>query len=328
MATLYPFTDSDVDDAFAQLDHALFDKAREADGPESDPTPKMLIVAGAQGAGKTYLLEKQLLPSERYPNHVRLYLPEFRKLHPHYTEMSEHGVLHVYEHTEAFIRALSGKVFGYAFANRYNIIMESALDDEAFAGFPPAAVEAGYRFEIHMIACKVEFSHWATLDRGVKSVAKGEIERFVALSQIQASQANAKKILNAFEHACTQAPGSQVTLYERGFETDQQSKVLCHSICDAPGVLTPQADYDGQPFFRAPYHDTPVEIRRSPEGNDSGAYLQFFQVVHAGVLDEPVRQQMVMACCKTLGRSTDLVPRISRDAFRDLSQYLLKYTYP
>ena len=46
------------------------------------------------------------------------------------------------------------------------------------------------------------------------------------------------------------------------------------------------------------------------------------------MLDEPVRQQMVMACCKTLGRSTDLVPQISRDAFRDLSQYLLKYTYP
>lgn len=328
MATLYPFTESDVEDAFAQLDNALFDKAREADGPESDPTPKMLIVAGAQGSGKTYLLEKQLLPSERYPNHVRLYLPAFRKLHPRYSEMSQHGVLHVYEHTETFIRALSGKVFAYAFANRYNIIMESALDDEAFAGFPPAAVAAGYCFEIHMIACKEEFSHWATLDRGVKSIAKGEIERFVALSQIQASQANAKKILNAFELACTQAPGSQITLYERGFETDQQSKVLCHSTCDAHGELTPQADYDGQSFFRAPYHDTPVEIRRSPEGSGSGAYLQFFQVVHAGMLDEPVRQQMVMACCKTLGRSTDLVPRISRDAFRDLSQYLLKYTYP
>ncbi len=161
-------------------------------GPKVAQPRKCSSLPVRKGRARPYLLEKQLLPSERYPNHVRLYLPEFRKLHPHYTEMSEHGVLHVYEHTEAFIRALSGKVFGYAFANRYNIIMESALDDEAFAGFPPAAVEAGYRFEIHMIACKVEFSHWATLDRGVKSVAKGEIERFVALSQIQASQANAK----------------------------------------------------------------------------------------------------------------------------------------
>ena len=328
MATLYPFTANDVTDAFALLDNTLFDKAREADGPESDPTPNMLIVAGAQGSGKTYLLEKQLLPSKRYENHVRLYLPEFRKLHPHYAQMSEHGVLHVYQHTEAFVRALSGKVFEYAFANRYNIIMESALDDEAFAGFPPAAVEAGYRFEIHMIACKEEFSHWATLDRGVKSVAKGEIERFVALSQIQASQANARKILNAFESACLQAPGSQVTLHERGFETDQQSKVLCHSRCDAQGVLTPQPDYEGQPFFRAPYHDTPVEIRRSPDGSGSGVYLQFFQVVHASMLDEPVRQQMVAACCKTLGRTPDLVARIPRDAFRELSQYVLKYIYP
>ncbi len=328
MTTLYSFTDSDVDDAIAQLDDWLFHNAREAAKSESGSSPEMLIVAGAQGAGKTYLLEKQLLPSGRYPNHVRLYLPDFRKLHPQYEAMSEHGVLHEYEHTETFIRALSGKIFELAFANRYSIIMESALDDKAFAGFPPGAVAAGYRFEIHMIACKEEFSHWATLDRGVKSVEKGEIERFVALSQIQASQANARNILNAFEHACTQALGSEITLYERGFETDQQSKVLCHSTCDAIGVLTPQADYNGQAFFQAPYHDTPVEIRRSPEGSGSGTYLQFFQVVHAGMIDEPVRQLMVKACCKTLGRSTDLVPRIPKDTFRELSQYVLKYTYP
>ncbi|MFV3291856.1 zeta toxin family protein [Pseudomonas sp. NY11955] len=328
MATLYPFTDNDVDDAFAQLDKTLFDKAREADGPERDPTPKMLIVAGAQGSGKTYLLEKQLLPSGRYEHFVRLYLPAFRELHPHYAEMSEQGVLHVYEHTEAFIWALSGKVFAYAFANRYNIIMETALDDQAFAAFPPAAVEAGYRFELHMIACKEAFSHWSTLDRGVKSVAKGELERFLPLSKIEASQANAKAILSAFENACIQAPGSQLTLYERGFETDQQSKVLCHSTCDAYGELTPQEDYAGQPFFRAPHHDTGLEIRRSPQASFPSAYLQYFQVVHAGMFDEQVRQQMVKACCKTLGQATDRVPLVSKDALRELSQYVLKYTYP
>ena len=328
MTTLYPFTDNDVDDAFAQLDQTLFEKAREADGLEGDPSPKMLIVAGTQGSGKTYLLEKQLLPSGRYDNFVRLYLPAFRELHPHYAAMSEQGVLHVYEHTEAFIWALGGKVFDYAFANRYNIIMETALDTLEFAAFPREAVTAGYRFEVHMIACKEVFSHWSTLDRGIKSVAEGRLERFLPLSKIRASQVNAKDILSAFEDACTQAPGSQVTLYERGFETGQQSKVLCHSKCEAYGELTPQEDYAGQPFFRAPHHDTGLEIRRSPQASFPSAYLQYFQIVHAGMQDVQVRQQMVKACCKTLGQVTDLVPLVSQDAFRELSQYVLKYTYP
>ncbi|MFJ4386580.1 zeta toxin family protein [Pseudomonas sp. NPDC089408] len=328
MATHYPFTDEDVVQAFTTLSETLFDKAREADGADRDPSPKMLIVAGAQGSGKTYLLEHTLLPSERYANYVRLYLPEYRQLHPHYAQMSQQGVLHAYEHTEAFVWALSGKVFEYAFANRYNIIMETALDSVEFAAFPPAAVEAGYRFEVHMIACKETFSHWASLDRGVKSVAKGELERFLPLSKIEASQANAKLILNAFENACIQAPGSQVILYERGFETGQDSKVLCHSTCESLGELTPQPAHNGQPFFRAPHHDADLQIWRNLAASFPSTYLQYAQVVHAGMADEQVRQQMLKACCKTLGRCTELVPQVSTDALRELSQYVLKFSYP
>ena len=179
-----------------------------------------------------------------------------------------------------------------------------------------------------MIACKEAFSHWASLDRGVKSVTKGELERFLPLSKIEASQANAKLILSAFENACIQAPGSQVILYERGFETGQDSKALCHSKCESLGELTPQPDHEGQPFFRAPHHDAELQIQRSPEANFPATYLQYAQVVHAGMVDGQVRQDMLKACCKTLGRCTDLVPGVSADALRELSQYVLKFTYP
>ncbi|WP_449430052.1 zeta toxin family protein [Pseudomonas putida] len=328
MTTLYPYTEADVEVAFATLSASLFDKARDAEGPDSDPSPKILIVAGAQGSGKTYLLEHKLLPSERYRNYVRLYLPAFRELHPHYAQMSGQGVLHVYQHTEAFIWALGAKVFGHAFANRYNIIMETALDDVKFAEFPPAAVVAGYRFEVHMIACQKEFSHWATLDRGVKSVASGELERFLPLSKIEASQGNARAILDAFENACTQVPGSEITLYQRGFETELESKALCHSKCATYAELTPQADYDGQPFVRAPQLNPFFEIRRSPQANFPCSYLQYSQVVHAGMIDEQVRQEMVKACCKTLGRAREVLPLIPPQVFRELSLYVLKYVYP
>lgn len=327
MSTMYPFTEAHLQDAFAALGDTLFNQRREM-GEDGRPAPKLLILAGAQGSGKTYLLEKTLLPSGRYDNYVRLYLPEFRKLHPQYEQMQAQGVLHVYEHTEAFIWALGAKVMAHAFENKYNIIMETALDSLGFAEFPPLAVAAGYRFEVHLIACQKEFSHWSTLDRGVKSVAASELERFVSLTQIEKSQANARTILDAFENACTQVPGSEITLYQRGLEANRQTQPLCHSKCDSYAELTPQANYNGQPFVLVPGLNPSFEIRRSPKLNFPCSYLQYSQVVHAGLIDQQMRQEMVKVCCTTLDKAKSLIAQLPADVFRDLSLYVLKYVHP
>lgn len=327
MSALYPFTPADVDQAFTTLSQTLFDKARDADCDNCDPAPKLLIVAGAQGSGKTYLLENTLLPSGRYENYVRLYITAFRELHPQYSQMIEHGILHTYEHTEQFIWALGDKVFEHAFANRYNIIMETALDNPRFADFPPAAVDAGYQFEIHMIACRKEFSHWATLDRGIKSLEKGELERFVPLSKIETSDFNAKAILDAFENACAQVPGSEITLYHRGIETEMQSKALCHSQCVTSAELVPQSDYQGQPFVTLPELNPSFLIVRNARANAPCSYLQYAQVANAGMVDPNTRQRMVQLCCKTLDRAQQQMPKTPADAFRELSLYVLKYAY-
>lgn len=328
MTDAYPYTQADVDKAFTELSEWLFDTTRDADCITCEPGPKILIVAGAQGSGKTYLLENTLLPSGRYDNYVRLYLPSFRELHPHYAQMKDKGVLHVYDHTEAFVWALGDKVFAHAFANRYNIIMETALDSPEFAKFPPAAVERGYQFDVHLIACQKEFSHWATLDRGVKSIEKGELERFLPLSKIEASQLNARAILDAFEDACIQVPGSRITLYHRGLQTDMDSVPLCHSRCDAPLRLTPEADPEGRPFARLPDVNAFFSIVRNPQANFPCAYLQYAQVVHAGMINPEVREKMVQASCKTLNRAQALLPDVPSEVFRELSLYVLKYIYP
>lgn len=326
--TLYPFTDADVDAAFATLDHTLFDVPRDAECITCVPSPKILIVAGAQGSGKTYLLENTLLPSGRYDNYVRLYLPAFRELHPHYQAMKAHGTLHVYEHTEGFVWALGKRVFGHAFEQRFNIIMETALDNPAFAEFPPAAVAAGYQFEVHMIACQKEFSHWATLDRGIKSLEKDQFERFLPLSKIETSQFNARAILDAFENACTQVRGSEITLYHRGIETDLESRALCHSQCVTTSELSPQTDYQGQAFVSLPLLNPSFEIRRNVRANAPCSYLQYAQVVHGGMVQPWVREQMVRFCCQTLARAQAQMPKVPAEVFRELSLYVLKYVYP
>lgn len=329
MTSQYPFSDDDVQKAFDQLSVTLFDVQRDFD-PDGHqlPSPKILIVAGAQGSGKTFLLEKTLLPSGAYENYVRLYLPAFRELHPSYAQMQAQGVLHVYEHTEKFIWALGEKVFAYAFANKYNIIMESALDNIEFARFPPAATAAGYRFEVHMIACQKELSHWATLDRVVKSIATSELERVVSLTQIEEAQFNAKAILDAFENACTQVPGSEITLYQRDLPTNMERQVLCHSTCDSYAELTPQADFKGQPFAQVPHLGVKFGILRNAQANSPCAYLQYAQVVHAGLISEAVRQKMVQKCCATLAKAHPLMPAIPAEVFRALSMYVLKYVHP
>ena len=69
----YTYTPEQVTAAFDEIKATLFS------GINAEATPKILIVAGLQGSGKTYLLEKNLLPSNRYGNYVRLYLPDTEK---------------------------------------------------------------------------------------------------------------------------------------------------------------------------------------------------------------------------------------------------------
>ncbi|MFJ4155290.1 zeta toxin family protein [Pseudomonas sp. NPDC089752] len=326
MPDSYSFTDADVHAAFSSLADQLFEKSR--DHIDGKLQPKMLIIAGAQGAGKTYLLENTLLKDGKYDNYVRLYETRFRELHPHYDAMKEKGVLHVYEHTEAFIWKLGSMITTYAMENSYNFIMETALDSPLFADFPPAAAAQGYQAEVHLIACQKEFSHWSTLNRVVASVGDHELERVVSLAQIEQAQLNARSIIDAFEDACTQVPGAQIVLYQRGLETNKESLPVCHSICTEPGVLAPQDTYQGRGFFRAAHLNVDFKVLRSPTSNFPCSYLQYAQVVHAGILGADHRRAMAELNCKTLGRAQGLLAQLPVDVYRELCLYVLKYAQP
>lgn len=129
---IYRYTPEQLSAALSDITATLFA------GITPHTRPKLLITAGVQSSGKTWLLEKTLLPSGNYKNHVRLYLPEYRSKHPQYQEMLKHGVLHAYEHSETFIRELCGKIFEKAFTEKLNIIMECAFDSIDFAARLPS----------------------------------------------------------------------------------------------------------------------------------------------------------------------------------------------
>ncbi|KAA0955013.1 zeta toxin family protein [Pseudomonas sp. ANT_H12B] len=231
-APFYAYTPEDVTAAFDDISPILFD------GKTVESIPRLLITAGLQSSGKTYLLENSLLPSGRYSNHVRLYLPQYREKHPQYAEMIKLGVLHAYKHTEAFVRAVSGKVFEAALAGKFNIIMECAFDDIAFAEL--ATFAAGYQLEAYVVGCNQAFAHLSSIKRALKNLDEKKLERFVSYSALQTSMNNAPQILLAMETLAKSVNGSRIVLFERGFGTLNERVVRAHSTYnqDANGKLT------------------------------------------------------------------------------------------
>ncbi|MEB0078131.1 zeta toxin family protein [Pseudomonas sp. CCI3.2] len=321
----YSYTPDDVDRAFNEIAEQLFDKTRDID-QSTNPTPKALIVAGVQGSGKTYLLENTLLKDPKYSNYVRLYLPEYRKKHPQYADMEGIGVLHAYQHTEQFTWALGAKIFQYAFANKYNFIMETALDSIDFAAFPMTAANDGYQFEVHLIGCKKEFAYLSTISRALKSLKDKALERFVDLSAIEASMANAQSILTAFESACLLVPGSEIIMYERGFGVLKDRTVVCHSRCDAPEQLTPQPinTRDGQVISPA---ENTVRIERTPILNVPCTYNNYATIVNAQIFTRDERGETLKECHLALSQVAEFAKHIPYAVYSDLYAYIVKYVF-
>ncbi|MFJ2364591.1 zeta toxin family protein [Pseudomonas sp. NPDC087697] len=317
----YSYTSEQVNAAFSDISASLF-----KDKVISTTNPKMLIVAGIQGSGKTWLLEESLLKTGNYSNYIRLYLPEYRKKHPQYSRMETHGVLHVYEHTEAFVREVCTKIFEKAFAEKYSIIMEAALDSADFAAFPPMAVSAGYQFEVHVVACKKEFTHLSTITRGLKSLQDKQLERFLKLSELEASLGNAQSVLNAFEEACAQKVGSEITVYERGFGELKNRKVVCRSQCDTVGQLTPQSvvDHKGVTIAIA---DNPVAIELAPGKTSRSCYAAYNNIVSAEVSLRRDRREMVWDCQLALLEAPRLNNQVPGFVYTDLVSYVFKHLH-
>ena len=292
----YPYTPEQVTSAFTEITATLFN------GIKAETVPKMLITAGSQGSGKTYLLENTLLPSRRYGNYVRLYLPEYREKHPRYAEMIKRGVLHAYEHTEAFVREVSSKIFEQAFKRKYNIIMECAFDSIDFAAFPPMATAAGYQFETHIIACKKGFAHLSSIKRVLKSLEKQEMERFVSLSALNASLGNAQATILAFETAAKAISGSQIFLYERGFGPlkDRILRVQSTYTKDSDGTVV----ITGPKIVYASAFETIVNNRLHLIGD---------------------REEMAKECHLALLKTQAHAEHVPDSVYNDLYAYILRY---
>lgn len=321
---LYSHTDADIAKAYSLIASQIFDAVPDAS--DAGAPPKMLIVAGSQGSGKTYLLEKSLLPSGRYNDFIRPYLPKYRTYHPQYAQMIEHGVLHAYEHTEEFIWNLGKQIFEDAFSKSYNIIIESALDSIDFAALPAHAVSKGYQFDVHLIGCKREFAHISTIERALKSIEGQEMERFVDMSTIDDSMANAQSILTAFENACATSVGSTITLYERGFGALRDRRVVCSSLCTKPSELIAQPINDASGASIEP-QDQVMRIARTPEANKPCAFNNYARLVNAPIVSLDERGETLKASHLALAKAERCNEPVPYRVFNDLSAYIVKYVF-
>jgi hypothetical protein len=322
-ATHYTYTSRELDEIYTELEKTLFAVRRDV-GSDGEPAPKILVVAGAQGSGKTYMLENTLLKEPRYDNYVRLYQDRFRELHPRYEEFAEQDVLSRYKHTEGFIWELCGRVFRHAYENKFNIIMETALDTRAFADVISGRELSDYQFDVHLIGCKKDFVHLSTIHRALNALEKGTLERFVDIATIETSIENAEVILNAFETACMRVSGSTIAMYERGFGTLKNRRKLCNSRCDRIATLTPYEFTDEEGTLRTVEVQT-HRIERSELLPVPCSFATFIELFHAQVSSAQNRTLAWQEAYKALSRMRPFWKQVPPRLAETLWGYIRKY---
>jgi hypothetical protein len=316
----YAYTKQDVEKVFHEMEEQLF--ASRTPGADDESVPKMLVVVGVEGAGKTHLLN-ELLKTSRYSNYVPLYEPEYRTRHPHYDEIEKHGVVYAYKQTEAFVRDLGAMIFEKSLEDKYSIIMEAGLETREFAGFQTGEHACLYEYEVHVIASKKDFAHVSTIVRALDSVKGNKLERFVSHRDIDAGMANAKAVLTAFEEACSKVQGSEITLYERNFSTDKKSRMICHSQCVKVGELTPQPINSGGVSVSVDMNQVRIEYKSGAVL--FGVYKAFSDVADGAIFHRYGREKMVLECHAALAGTLQLDRKDAGLAVNNLYSYILKY---
>ena len=322
-ATHYAYTPQALDEVYNTLEQTLF-SVRKDIGEDGMPAPKILVVAGVQGSGKTYMLNNTLLKDPRYDNYIRLYSENLRELHPRYADFADQDVTSRYRHTETFIWELCSRIFSYAYQNKFNIIMETALDTKAFATVISGPELADYQFDVHMIGCKKDFVHLSTIKRALDALEEGVLERFVDIGTIETSIENAEAILNAFEAACMRVSGSTISMYERGFGALRNRKKLCSSRCERVSTLTPHAFMDEHGTHITLQEQT-HRIERSEALPVPCSYASFLTLTYAPIEGPEDRQEAWQAAYGALARMRPFWKQIPTRLPKTLWGYIRKY---
>lgn len=322
-ASRFSYTPAELHAVYTELEKNLFDVPRDI-GEDGLPAPKILVVAGVQGSGKTYMLNNTLLKDARYANFVRLYSEDLRELHPRYAEFADQDVTSRYKHTESFIWQLCSLIFAHAHQNKFNIVMETALDTKAFATVITGPELADYQFDVHLIGCKKDFVHLSTIKRALNALEKGTLERFVDIATIETSIENAEVILNAFETACMRVSGSTISMYERGFGALKNRKQLCSSRCERINTLTPHVFTDESGATITVQEQT-HRIERSEALPVPCSYASFIELVEAPITGEDRNeawQEAYAALARMRGFWKQIPPRLPETLWGYIKKYV------
>lgn len=322
-ASRFSYTPAELHTVYTELEKNLFDVPRDI-GEDGQPAPKILVVAGVQGSGKTYMLNNTLLKDARYANFVRLYSEDLRELHPRYAEFADQDVTSRYKHTESFIWQLCSLIFAHAHQNKFNIVMETALDTKAFATVITGPELADYQFDVHLIGCKKDFVHLSTIKRALNALEKGTLERFVDIATIETSIENAEVILNAFETACMRVSGSTISMYERGFGALKNRKQLCSSRCERINTLTPHVFTDESGATITVQEQT-HRIERSEALPVPCSYASFIELVEAPITGEDRNeawQEAYAALARMRGFWKQIPPRLPETLWGYIKKYV------
>gem|GEM_PF-6637423 len=137
-------------------------------GAERD-NPKLTIIGGQQGAGKTMLVNN-ILSRSNITSIQRLVVDDLVPHIPGYAEAARHNVLEVQAQVGDTPQIWGEMLLEHAFKNRHDIVLELA-NVEGVQSFLYEAAEHGYQSDLRMVATRKHDSWTGILNRFERSLA-------------------------------------------------------------------------------------------------------------------------------------------------------------
>lgn len=173
-------------------------------------SPKGYILVGQPGAGKTTL---QRMAYENDSNIAIINGDEYRKYHPHFTEIYEKYGKDAAEHTQSFSNALTNTLIEKISEDKYNLVVEgTGRRAEVPLKTCRDLKEKGYEVELMIMACNKDVAWESTIDRYEMMFDYGDIPRAVPRDKFDEAVRGLPNTVSELYHS---GEFDEITMYNR-----------------------------------------------------------------------------------------------------------------
>ena len=204
-------------------------KNQLVDSKQNDLTPKVVLLGGVPGAGKTGLCDF-VLQQNKESEYVVIDVDEYRKYSPIFTQNNEVPTSEMVELSCDFCNNVASEILEYSLKNRKNIIINTSLrqKDLMINFINNKFIPNGYSVDVLLIATSLEECIISSQERYEKQIEEKEFPRFTTINFIKDSEI---KIYETMEELEKIENVNKIEIYRRG-ENEQKPPIKVYDSRD------------------------------------------------------------------------------------------------